>query len=158
LYRQLAGNFHAFLDFFLHFGSRWKNACNLYAFLHLLPVKCQTKFLILAVKFLTNCLLSRSIFLKIVCSKLFLPNNLSLRRILIFYRLFEAYYIRVDWVFLKRYFSGMASFKTIHIGQKWLNIKYFVILDNVWLPHSSPKNGLFDQKTWKNQKTEKKTC
>jgi hypothetical protein len=38
-----------------------------YIFADLLPVKCQTKFLILAVKFLTNCLLPQSIFLKIVC-------------------------------------------------------------------------------------------
>jgi hypothetical protein len=72
---HLAGNFHAFLNFFFYIlvpGSYLTKKVKkclqfVYIFADLLPVKCQTKFLILAVKCLTNCLLPQSIFLKIVC-------------------------------------------------------------------------------------------
>jgi hypothetical protein len=60
-----------------------------YIFADLLPVKCQTKFLILAVKCLTNCLLQQSTFLKIVCSIVWKNNCLT--RIQTFPRLFEPY-------------------------------------------------------------------
>jgi hypothetical protein len=42
-------------------------------------------------------------------------------------RLILGLNIRVDWFFLKRHFSEIASFSTILSGPKRLNIKYFVI-------------------------------
>jgi hypothetical protein len=67
------GNFYAFLPFFYIlvagiYVTKTVNKCLqfVHIFADLLPVKCQTKLLILAVECLTNCLLSQSIFLKIV--------------------------------------------------------------------------------------------
>jgi hypothetical protein len=52
----------------------------------------------------------------------------------------------------KGIFQGWLVF--IHFGPKWLNIKYFVIW-TIFDPRTLlVKMAIFDQKTWKNQKTE----
>jgi hypothetical protein len=73
--RRMAGNFQAFLDFFLHFGSRHlcnKNSETMSAicihFYRLIACVMSDNIKCLTVECLTNCLLLQSIFLKIVCS------------------------------------------------------------------------------------------
>jgi hypothetical protein len=120
-----------FETFFLYFGSpgiyvtKTVKKCLqfVYIFADLLPVKCQTKFLILAVKCLTNCLLLQSIFffkLSAQClykNKPFLPNN-YLTIIKTFYRLIEAYclYNRMEeYTFLQLIYFQNFQHKTVRL-------------------------------------------
>jgi hypothetical protein len=74
--QAIGGEFPRFFRLFFYilvpgiYGTKTMKKCLQfeYIFAELLPVKCQTKFLILAVKCLTNCLLAHSIFFLIVCS------------------------------------------------------------------------------------------
>jgi hypothetical protein len=115
--RAIGGKFPRFLRLFFYIlvsginVTKTGKKCTqfVYIFADLLLVKCQTKFLMLAVKCLTNYLLSQTIFLKIVwqefkLSKGFLKHivytigwrntpvlsNNFLTRIQTFHRLFEA--------------------------------------------------------------------